>query len=211
MSAPRLENKRLLVLSWESTDWLSFKPIATDPAVMRHISNGEPWSDEKIVEFVERQRRHFREHGFCLWKLILKDGGRLAGFCGLRPLDDLPGVEIGWWLAQDLWGQGLATEAARTALEDGFGRHGLSRIAAVALRENAKSIHVMEKLAMRYESDVMHRGFPVVLYAIEKKIVRSVDSPTGARSRRTVPRETILCKWRRQRGCSTWNSQARAR
>ena len=173
MSAQRLESKRLLLLPWDSADWLSFKPIATDPAVMRYIANGDPWPDEKIVEFVEQQQRHLQERGFCLWKLVTKDGGRLAGFCGLQPLDDLPGVEIGWWLAQGLWGQGLATEAARIALEDGFGRLGVSRIVAMALRDNVNSTHVMEMLGMRYESDVMHHGFPVVLYSFEKKTIRS--------------------------------------
>jgi len=169
VSAHRLESKRLLLLPWESSDWIAFKPIATDPAVMRYISDGVPWTDEKIIEFVERQRRHYLEWGYCLWKAVQKADGRLAGFCGLQPLDDLPGIEIGWWLASDLWGQELGTEAARVALTDGFNRIGLSRIVAVALRENRASTRIMEKLGMKHESDALHRGFPVVLYAVEKK------------------------------------------
>jgi ribosomal-protein-alanine N-acetyltransferase len=163
------ESKRLLLLPWESDDWTSFKPIATDPAVMRYISNGEPWPDEKIIEFIERQRRHFREKGFCLWKLLLKTDSRLVGFCGLQPLDDLPGIEIGWWLARDQWNQGLATEAAKVILSDGFERIGLAKIVAIAQRENRASTHVMEKLGMRYEREVQHHGFRVVLYSLEKK------------------------------------------
>ncbi|HTT33794.1 MAG TPA: GNAT family N-acetyltransferase [Methylomirabilota bacterium] len=169
MSAQRLESKRLLLLPWESADWIAFKPIATDPAVMRYISKGRPWTDEKIREFVERQQRHYREVGYCLWKLIRKSEGRLVGFCGLQPLDDLPGVEIGWWLAQDQWGQGLATEAARVAAKDGFERIGLNKIVAVALPENRAPIHVMEKLGMRCEGEAKHHGFAVVLYVLEKQ------------------------------------------
>ena len=169
MSTHRLETNRLLFCPWESADWLAFKPIATDPLVMKYISGGEPWPDEKIVEFVDRQIRHFREHGFCLWKLLLRENHQLAGFCGLQQLDDLPDIEIGWWLASDQWGQGLATEAARCALEDGFTRIGLSRIVAVALRENRASIRIMEKLEMRFESEVTHRGFRVDLYSMEKR------------------------------------------
>ena len=135
---------------------------------MRYISNGEPWPDEKIREFVARQQRHYREVGYCLWKLILKQEGRLVGFCGLQPLDDLPGVEVGWWLAQDQWGQGLATEAARVAVRDGFERIGLARIVSIAQPQNRASIRVMERLGMRYEGDVKHHGFAVVLYCVEK-------------------------------------------
>jgi len=169
MSAHRLETKRLLLLPWVSADWISFKPIASDPLVMKYISAGTVWPDEKIVEFVERQVQLFSERDFCLWKLVLRDKERLAGFCGLQPLDDLPGVEIGWWLASDLWGRGLATEAARAALDDGFMRVGLSRIVAVALRENRASIRIMEKLGMHFESEVIHHDFRVDLYSIDRK------------------------------------------
>ena len=169
MSTHRLETKRLLLCPWEPIDWLAFKPIATDPLVMKYISSGQPWPDEKIIEFVDRQIRHFRERGFCLWKLLLRENHRLVGFCGLQPLDDLPGVEIGWWLASDQWGQGLPTEAARFALRDGFTRFGLSRILALALRENRASIRIMEKLGMRFEAEVNHHGFRVDLYSIEKR------------------------------------------
>jgi [ribosomal protein S5]-alanine N-acetyltransferase len=169
MSTHRLETKRLLLCPWEPLDWLAFKPIATDPLVMKYISGGKPWSDEQIVEFVERQGRHFRDRGFCLWKLLLRENNRLVGFCGLQPLDDLPGVEIGWWLASDHWGQGLATEAARAVLEDGFTCIRLRRIVALALRENRASIRIMEKLGMRFESEVNHHGLRVDLYSIEER------------------------------------------
>jgi [ribosomal protein S5]-alanine N-acetyltransferase len=168
VSAQRLETERVMLLPWDSRDWSAFKPIATDPRVMRYISDGVPWPDSKIVEFVERQRRHFAESGYCLWKLMMKGESEISGLCGLQPLDDLPGVEIGWWLAPHLWGQGLATEAARAVLEDGFGRCALSRIVAIAKRENKASTRIMEKMAMRYERDALHHGVQVVLYAIEK-------------------------------------------
>lgn len=169
MSAHRLETKRLLLSPWVSGDWLSFKPIATDPLVMKYISAGTIWPDEKIIEFVDRQIRHFQERGFCLWKLVLRDERRVVGFCGLQPLDDLDGVEIGWWLASDLWCRGLATEAARAALDDGFARVGLNRVVAVALRENRASLRIMEKLGMRFESEVTHHGLRVDLYSIDRK------------------------------------------
>lgn len=142
--------------------------IATDPRVMRYISEGIPWPDSRISEFVERQRRQFVELGYCLWKLVIKSESQISGFCGLQPLDDLPGIEIGWWLTPHLWGQGLATEAARRVLEDGFGRCGLVRIIAVAQRENKASTRVMEKIGMTYEKQALHHGIEVILYGIEK-------------------------------------------
>src|SRR5713101_7756943 len=166
----QLETKRMFLRPWEEEDWLAFRPIATDPEVMRYITGGTPWTDEQIQEFVQRQIRHFAERGFCLWKLLAKEnaGGRIIGFCGLQPLviDGQPEVEIGWWLAKDCWGRGLATQAARIALRFGFERAGLTRIISICRPDNAASQRIMEKLGMTFERNYIHKGVPVRLHSI---------------------------------------------
>jgi len=161
-----MQTERLLFSPWVESDWLAFKPIATDPEVMRYISDGQPWPDDRIQEFVQRQIHCLVERGYCLWKLLDRGSGHMIGFCGLQPLANTVDVEIGWWLAPSHWGRGLATEAARAALRDGFERVGLGRIVAVAQPANRASLRVMEKLGMRYERDIEHKGIGVVLYAI---------------------------------------------
>jgi [ribosomal protein S5]-alanine N-acetyltransferase len=163
-----LETARLLLLPWQPDDWLLLRPIATDPHVMRYILAGKPWPDQQIREFVERQVTHFVTLRYCLWKLLHKESAEMIGFCGLQPLEGTVETEIGWWLARAWWEQGLATEAARTALQDGFDRVGLERIVAVAMPENRASIHVMEKLGMKYEREAIHRGLNVVQYAVKR-------------------------------------------
>jgi [ribosomal protein S5]-alanine N-acetyltransferase len=163
-----LETARMRLLPWQPDDWLLLRPIAADPQVMRYISDGNPWPDERTREFVGRQIRHFDQLGYCLWKLLLKETSEMIGFCGLQPLDGTAETEIGWWLARAWWGRGLATEAARTALLDGFERATLERIVAVAVAANRASIHVMEKMGMKYEREMLHRGLDVVLYAVNR-------------------------------------------
>ena len=161
-----LETTRMRLMPWRLEDWLQLRPIATDREVVRYISNGEPWPDERIREWAARQVTHFSKFGFCFWKLIYKETGEMIGFCGLQPLDATPDIEIGWWLARAWWGKGLATEAAREAMRDGFERARLERIVSIAMRENVASTHIMEKLGMNYERETTHRGLPVVLYTV---------------------------------------------
>ena len=163
-----LETPRLRLVPWHHEDWHELRPIARDPEVMRYISEGQPLPDEQVQEFVSRQVRHFAERNFCMWKLLAKPAWEFIGFCGLQPLDGTPEIEIGWWLARAWWGKGLATEAAREALRDGFERAGLARIVAVARAENRASIRIMEKLGMSFERTTHHRGVPVKLYAIAR-------------------------------------------
>ena len=157
---------------WEAEDWHEFHKIASDPEVMRYIHDGTPWPETRSREFVERQMALYAGKQFCLWRLALRQGGPLIGFCGLQPLPETSDIEIGWWLATDQWGLGLATEAAREALRDGFGRVGLERIVAIAQPANVASIRVMQKLGMQFERMAEARGIPVVLYAITRPHLR---------------------------------------
>ena len=87
-----LETARMRLLPWAGEDWPSLRPLARDPEVMRYISGGALWSDERIREFVERQIKSFAERQFCNWRLLHKESGEMIGFCGLQPWDD--GQEI---------------------------------------------------------------------------------------------------------------------
>lgn len=161
-----LETQRARLEPWRPEDASAFHAIASDPEVMKYITGGDPWTMAQSQEFAARQMRSFSERGFCLWKLTLKSTDKVSGFCGIQPLVDTEEIEVGWWLASKNWGMGIATEAAREVLYDAFGRAGLTRVVAVARRENVASLRVMEKIGMVYEHDYIHRGIPVVFYAI---------------------------------------------
>lgn len=152
---------------WEADNWLEFRAIAADPEVIRYIGDGTPWPAERARQFVDRQIALFGERGFCLWKLTPRQGGGLIGFCGLQPLPETADIEIGWWLARAWWGRGLATEAARVALRDGFERVRLRRIVAIAQPANTASIGIMRKLGMRFDRPAQSRGIAVLMYARE--------------------------------------------
>ena len=59
--------------------------------------------------------------------------------------------ELGYWVAVERWGQGIAAEAARALVDFAFKRLGLHRIQARHLVRNAPSGRVMQKLGMRFE------------------------------------------------------------
>ena len=153
---------------------------------MRYIGDGTPWLDTRSRQFAERQIALEAERGFCLWKLAPKAGGSLIGFCGLQPLAELGEMEIGWWLARAWWGRGLATEAARAVMRDGFERVRLDRIVAIAQPANTASVNIMRKLGMRFERIVEPRGIPVVLYSTQERGGAGAGSATNVRTNSPV-------------------------
>jgi len=79
-----------------------------------------------------------------------------------------PEIEIGYRLAKSAWGQGYATEAARSVRDFAFLTLGMKRLIAMIDPSNVASIRVAEKIGMRYERDVMFDSYthPDLVYAI---------------------------------------------
>jgi RimJ/RimL family protein N-acetyltransferase len=70
-------------------------------------------------------------------------------------------AELGWLIAPEHQGQGLATEAARALVDLCFGVLGVRRVVASTFEANRASWRVMEKAGMRLETrsrrDTLHR------------------------------------------------------
>lgn len=174
----RLETERLVVRGWREAEWLALRPIATDPEVMRFIAHGRPWTDDEIRRLVARQIEDEKRLGFCLGAVLEKPDERLIGLCGIGPLGKSDEIEIGWWLARDRWGRGLATEAARRMLRFGFESAGLGRIISVARPQNTASHAVMERIGMRFERRARGGDFGLSVPDVEI-VVYAAEAPGG--------------------------------
>ncbi len=141
---------------------------------MRWIGNGSTLTPEQCRAAIASFERGWEERGLGLFAAELRSSGRLVGFVGLAvPAylpEILPAVEIGWRLARDVWGEGLATEGAREVLRFGFGELALDRIVGVHQVGNDASGRIMQKLGMRLERDTVDptHGRPVRVYEITR-------------------------------------------
>jgi ribosomal-protein-alanine N-acetyltransferase len=108
------------------------------------------------------------ETGYCLWWWRERSSGELVGYCGLNRdrVEGEPVVEVGWSITPRRWGEGLAPEAARAAVDWGFQRAGLDRIVSFMLLDNLRSRRVMEKLEMARVREFERAGLPHLLYEL---------------------------------------------
>ena len=166
-----LRTARLRLRPFTETDGPVHLALYQDPEVTRQLGGG-PFVGDQIAarsrRAVEKFVRHWAEKGYGVFAVEDLRTGRFLGQCGLNTIDELGEIEILYALERAAWGQGLATEAARTALAYGFDEVGLSRIVAVTRPEHTPSRHVLEKLGMRYERDVDVFGIHAVLYALTR-------------------------------------------
>ena len=182
---PLLESRQVRLRPWRDGDALAYRAILGDPEVMRYLGTGRRYavkraaasllarvSDIEARRTIVGLRRHWARHGFGQWAVEENATGELIGKLGLVYHHDWPlgeaKTEIGWTLARRAWGQGLATDGARLALDDAFRRLDLVRIISIARHDNVRSRRVMEKLGMRRQGRTHWRGSDMVWYAIDR-------------------------------------------
>lgn len=156
------ETERLVLRRWREEDRVPFRRMNADPRVMEFMPALLTAAESDAM--VDRIEAHFRERGFGLFAVEEKEGGAFLGYVGLSvPGFDapfMPAVEIGWRLAVEYWGRGLASEAAREVLRYGFEVVGLESVVSFTVPANVRSRCVMEKIGMRFETEFEHPRLP---------------------------------------------------
>lgn len=148
-SITRLETERLLLREWRDDDLAPFAAMNADPVVRRYFPS--VLTREQSDESVKRLRAFMERRGWGMWAAELKAERRFVGFIGLNVPEWRDCVEIGWRLAADVHGRGLATEGAREVLRFGHGPLDLEEIVAFVVPANVASRRVMEKLGMTFD------------------------------------------------------------
>jgi ribosomal-protein-serine acetyltransferase len=83
--------------------------------------------------------------------LTIRQDTAFAGLLGLRINSPNGSAEVGYWLATDYVGRGIATRAVGLAIDYSFGPLGLHRLQLLAATGNHRSRAVAERLGLRHE------------------------------------------------------------
>lgn len=155
-------SERLGFRNWLPSDLDKMAAINADAEVMRFFPSTQ--SREQTEEFIQRMQRQFSEVGFCYFAVDDLDAqdsnDAFIGFIGLSKqmyeAPFTPCIDIGWRLRRDKWGQGLASEGAKTCLNYAFDILKIEKIYAVAPVINIPSERVMQKIGMSKVGTFLH-------------------------------------------------------
>jgi len=172
-----IQTERLNLRAWTFDDAPAVVDLMSDPDVSHFLMHGRQITLTEADAFVVRYERLQRERGWCRWFLELaEDPGRLAGFCGIG-CTFAPQIELGWTLRRDLWGRGLATEAARGAIRYLFEEAGFPEICSAVDPDNERSRNVARRLGMREDGTLTLQGQVSLRYVLENPSTPAHPAP----------------------------------
>lgn len=147
-----------ILRKWQWEDAAAIAAYADNEKIAQNLRDvfPHPYSLADAQAYVDSCVNGDEDRQLC--RAIVVDG-RAAGSIGLFRGSDVyqKSAELGYWLAEEFWGQGIMTEAVRQLCEEGFGRWDIVRIYAEPFAHNAGSRRVLEKARFSLEG-VMRRG-----------------------------------------------------
>ena len=136
---------------WVDSDLPSLVQHANNAEIARYLIDAfpHPYTTEDgraYLEFVASQAPG------CIFAIDV--AGQAVGSIALHPQADIyrKNAELGYWLAQPFWGQGIITQAIRQMVAHGFQAFDITRIFARPFGTNRASQRVLEKAGFTLEA-----------------------------------------------------------
>jgi ribosomal-protein-alanine N-acetyltransferase len=162
------ETARLRLRRFRRDDVNAVFAIIGDDIAMQYYP--KTFNREDAEQWVERNLRRYREDGYGLFAVTLKDSDEIIGDCGVieQSVEGELEMEVGYHFRRDQWGNGYATEAARACMGLAFEALGAQKVISLIRPENVPSCRVAERNGMKLERRVMHYGLPHLVYAMRR-------------------------------------------
>jgi RimJ/RimL family protein N-acetyltransferase len=166
-----LRTDRYLLRRPVPADWDAFHAFMMSD---RSTAFGSHRNLAKAFRSFAAELGHWEIFGYGMWAVTTHDSDTALALIGPWSPPDWPEREVGWMvLSPDAEGTGLATEAARAAIADAYGRLGWSTVVSYIGLENTRSIRLAEKLGATLDPDAPQPlpDSPVLVYRHPRPVV----------------------------------------
>jgi len=139
------------VRSWRRADAASLVRHADNPKVWRNLRDRfpHPYTRRDADDWIRNASGSKPETNFAI-----DVAGEAVGGIGMQVQQDVyrRSAEVGYWVAEEHWGRGIATEALGALVEYAFERFDLCRLFATSFDWNPASARVLEKCGFVLEA-----------------------------------------------------------
>ncbi len=163
---PELPTTRLKLRQIQADDIPSLIKYVNNKKIADQILNiPHPYGEPDAVFRIGYVAQGFKAKTRVVFAMIWKETGELIGEISLNYRDAKGVAELGYWVGEPFWNQGVATEAIAAVLDFGFEKLGLHTVFATCYPANKASQKVLTKNGMAEEGS----NGNVLQYILRKK------------------------------------------
>jgi RimJ/RimL family protein N-acetyltransferase len=163
-----LETDRLVLRHVVDTDAAFILDMLNQPSFIQHIGDRGVRDLDQAREYIEsRFAKSYRDHGFGMYLVELKEDGSPLGICGLISRDTLPHPDIGFSFLPQYWSKGYAREAAEASLKHGKEVLGINRVLAITTKDNDSSGKLLERIGLKFEKLIIQGDEELKLFSAD--------------------------------------------
>lgn len=147
-----IETNRLLLRLFEETDALEVARLCNNYNIYKDtLYLPYPYSIDDALSWIKNHLDNFNNNKYFEFAITDKATGKLYGAIALSNHQKFKNGELAYWVGEEYWGNGYATEAAKAILEFAFDEKQYHKVFARYFHSNPASGKVIEKIGMKKE------------------------------------------------------------
>ena len=161
-----LKTKRLILTEWENSEEdinVLIKNFNDENIYKTLLNPPYPYTQENAETWLKTREKSKEKGDYC-FKIINKKNNKIIGHISLDCRNNPKTAEVGYWIEEESWKNGYATEALKAIIKFGFETLELHKICSAYYKDNPASGRVMQKCNMEYEGTQKEQIFKNGIY-----------------------------------------------
>ena len=146
-----LDTKRLVLQPFKMDDAIQISNLANNKALASILGLPSPYELKDAEDWIAIHPELISEGVEYPLTITMKESTQIIGTITIRIDKNNHKGELGYWIGQEYWGNGFATEAIKCLLAFGFDQLNLNKIGASVISQNIASKTVLKKVGLLKE------------------------------------------------------------
>lgn len=152
MQIPKLQGKNFILRPYQNGDQSSLRKHISNIMIYRNTTHiPYPYTRKDADQWITKNLKEQKQKAPQSINFAITVKDKVVGGISLSNIKPQHKGEIGYWLGEQFWGQGIMTEAVNLVTQFGFKRLKLKRIFACVYPSNRASMRVLEKAGFDFE------------------------------------------------------------
>ncbi|NYV66904.1 GNAT family N-acetyltransferase [Bacillus sp. Gen3] len=148
----RISTERLVLRLFQKSDAEAVTNLCNNYNIYKNtLYLPYPYTLEDALTWIDHHLDHFNADKSYEFAITDKETGRVYGAIALSNNKKFNNGELAYWIGEEFWGNGYATEAAQAILRFAFDEKKYHKVFARYFHSNQASGRVMQKLGMKKE------------------------------------------------------------